>query len=183
MSAADVPPPAAPGEGDRAPFFALPADDGRDVSLAALRGAPVVLYFYPRDDTPTCTREACEFRDAFPRFVAASATILGVSTDDVRSHARFRAKHDLPFTLLADVDHRVAERYGVWVEKQLYGRRYLGIERTTFVIDAGGRIARVFRRVRSAGHGAEVAAALETLVATPTRGGRGGSRRGPARSS
>ena len=164
MSAADAAAPAGPGEGDRAPAFTLPADDGREVRLAGLRGRPVVLYFYPRDDTPTCTREACEFRDAFPRFAAASATILGVSTDDVRSHARFRARHDLPFTLLADVDHRVAERYGVWVEKQLYGRRYLGIERTTFVIDASGRIARVFRRVRSAGHGAEVAAALEAMA-------------------
>ena len=178
MSAADVPPPAAPGEGDRAPFFALPADDGREVRLAALRGGPVVLYFYPRDDTPTCTREACEFRDAFPRFAAASATILGVSTDDVRSHARFKAKHDLPFTLLADVDHRVAERYGVWVEKQLYGRRFLGIERTTFVIDAAGRIAHVFRRVRSAGHGAAVAAALEAIGTAPPPVGRRGGRRG-----
>ena len=180
MSAAVPAPAASPGEGDRAPLFTLPADDGRDVRLAALRGSPVVLYFYPRDDTPTCTREACEFRDAFPRFAAASATILGVSTDDVRSHARFKAKHDLPFTLLADVDHRVAERYGVWVEKQLYGRRYLGIERTTFVIDAAGRIARVFRRVRAAGHGAEVAAALEALAATPQRGaGRGARPRSP----
>ena len=160
MSAADVPPPAAPGEGDRAPFFALPADDGREVRLAALRGGPVVLYFYPRDDTPTCTREACEFRDAFPRFAAASATILGVSTDDVRSHARFKAKHDLPFTLLADVDHRVAERYGVWVEKSMYGRRYWGNERTTFVIDAAGRVAHVFEKVKPGEHAAAVLAAL-----------------------
>lgn len=169
MSAADPAPAVGPGGGDRAPLFTLPADDGRDLRLADLRGNPVVLYFYPRDDTPTCAREACEFRDVFPRIAAASATILGVSTDDVRSHARFRAKLDLPFGLLADVDHRVAGRYGVWVEKRLYGRRYLGIERTTFVIDASGRIARVFRRVRSAGHGSEVVAALEAMVDNPGR--------------
>ena len=181
MSAADPESAAGLAEGDRAPLFTLPADDGRAVSLATLRGGAVVLYFYPRDDTPTCTREACEFRDAFPRFAGASATVLGVSTDDVRSHARFRAKHDLPFTLLADVDHQVAERYGVWVEKQLYGRRYLGIERTTFVIDAAGRIARVFRRVRSAGHGAEVAAAIEALDAPPAHRGRRGAGPGSPR--
>jgi peroxiredoxin Q/BCP len=136
-----------------------------------------VLYFYPRDDTATCTRQACGFRDEFPRFSGLDAVVLGVSTDGVRSHQRFRAKYDLPFTLLADVEHRVAERYGVWGEKQLYGRTYMGILRTTFVIDARGRVARVFERVKADGHAAEVAEALAGLAATP-RGGRG-TRRAP----
>ena len=142
------------------------------LTLSSLRGRPVVLYFYPRDDTATCTREACGFRDAFPRFLSLDAVVLGVSTDTVRSHARFRAKYGLPFALLADTEHRVAERYGVWAEKQLYGRRYLGIVRTTFLIDARGRIARVFEQVRADGHAAEVAEAVAGLAEPAVRGTR-----------
>ena len=149
------------------------------LTLSSLRGRPVVLYFYPRDDTATCTRQACGFRDAFPRFGDLDAVILGASTDGVRSHARFRTKHDLPFTLLADPEHRVAEAYGVWGEKLLYGRTYLGILRTTFVIDARGRIARVFERVKADGHAAEVAAAVAALGARGTgRAPRGKRTRG-----
>ena len=153
---------APPEAGDLAPDFTLPADDGRDVTLSALRGRRVVLYFYPRDDTATCTAQACGFRDHFPRFAAGDAVVLGVSPDEVRAHRRFRAKHGLPFTLLADAEHRVAERYGVWVEKSMYGRTFWGNERTTFLVGADGRVERVFRKVRAAGHAAEVAAALGT---------------------
>lgn len=153
-----------PNAGDPAPDFTAATDAGSPLTLSALRGRPVVLYFYPRDDTETCTAQACEFRDHFPRFDAAGAAVLGVSPDTVASHARFRRKHGLPFTLLADPDHRVAESYGVWKEKQLFGRRYMGVERTTFVIDAAGRVARVFERVRAAGHAEAVAAALAELA-------------------
>lgn len=149
--------------GRKAPLFALPADDGTVVELKALRESPVVLFFYPKDDTETCTAEACGFRDALPRFDALDAVILGISPDGVRSHARFRAKYALPYRLLADVGHAVAEKYGVWQEKTLFGRRYMGVVRTTFVIDAEGRIARVFDKVRAAGHAAEVADAIATL--------------------
>jgi len=146
--------------GDRAPAFTLPADDGSTVSLAGLAGRPVVLYFYPKDDTSGCTTEACGFRDAWADVRATGAVVLGVSPDGVASHARFRAKHRLPFPLLADTDHAVAERYGVWGEKSMYGRKYQGILRTTFLIDAEGRIARVFEKVKPKGHAAEVLAAL-----------------------
>lgn len=149
--------------GRKAPLFALPADDGTIVALKALRGAPVVLFFYPKDDTPTCTAEACGFRDALPRFDARAAVVLGISPDGVRSHAKFRAKYALPYRLLADTDHVAAERYGTWQEKVLFGRRYMGVVRTTFVIDAEGRIARVFDKVRAAGHADEVAEAIARL--------------------
>jgi len=152
-----------PAVGEPAPDFTLRTDEGAELTLSSLRGRPVVLYFYPKDDTSGCTTQACEFRDDFPRFVAGDAVILGVSPDSVRSHARFRAKYDLPFTLLADEDHAVAERYGVWAEKSMYGRKYWGNLRTTFVVDRDGRIARVFERVTPAGHAAEVAAALDAL--------------------
>jgi len=147
-------------EGDPAPDFELPADDGSVVRLSDLRGRKVVLYFYPKDDTPGCTREACEFRDRFADLEAAGAVVLGVSPDPVRSHEKFRTKYGLPFRLLADTDHRVAEAYGVWKPKPLYGRIVPGIERTTFVIDEEGRIARIFPKVKPAGHAAEVLAAL-----------------------
>ncbi|HEX5829823.1 MAG TPA: thioredoxin-dependent thiol peroxidase [Gemmatimonadaceae bacterium] len=146
-----------------APDFELSADDGRTVRLADLRGRNVVLYFYPKDDTSGCTKQACEFRDAFPRFDASNAVILGVSPDDVKSHVKFKRKYELPCTLLADVGHAVAERYGVWKEKSMYGRKYWGNERTTFLIDREGRIAAVMEKVKPEGHAAEVAAALDRM--------------------
>jgi len=149
--------------GEAAPEFSATADDGSTVTLKSLRGRPVVLYFYPKDDTPGCTTEACELRDAFPRFASGNAVILGVSPDDVKSHVKFKKKFELPFTLLADTDHAVAESYGVWKEKSMYGKKYWGNERTTFVIDAKGRIAKVFEKVKPAGHAAEVAEAVAAL--------------------
>ena len=146
-----------------APDFTLPTDTGEPLRLRSLRGRPVVLYFYPADDTETCTVEACEFRDAFPRFDGQGATILGVSPDGVKSHAKFRAKYDLPFTLLSDTEHAVAEAYGVWQEKSMFGRTYMGVVRTTFVIDARGRLAHVFEKVKARGHAAEVALAIARL--------------------
>jgi peroxiredoxin Q/BCP len=156
-----------PAIGALAPDFTADSDRGTRVSLRTLRGRPVVLYFYPKDDTPSCTTEACQFRDQFPRFASLDAIVLGVSPDDVRSHAKFRDKHALPFTLLADTDHAIAERYGVWQEKSMYGRKYMGVVRTTFLIDRKGRIARVGEKVRSSGHAEQVAAAVEAL---PARG-------------
>ena len=146
-----------------APDFSLLADDGRTVRLSDLRGRPVVLYFYPKDDTSGCTTQACGFRDAFPRFDDAEAVILGVSPDDVKSHVKFKAKYDLPFTLLADTGHTVAEAYGVWKEKSMYGRKYMGVERTTFLIDRAGNVAKVFEKVKPAGHADEVARELAAL--------------------
>jgi peroxiredoxin Q/BCP len=149
--------------GDPAPDFTLQTDAGAPLSLSSLRGRPVVLYFYPQDDTETCTAQACALRDAFPRFRAAKAAVLGVSPDSVASHARFRKKYRLPFTLLADPGHAVADQYGVWQEKTTFGRTYMGIVRTTFVIDAEGRVARVFEKVRVKGHAEAVEAALRGL--------------------
>ena len=149
--------------GSVAPDFTLPTDEGVALRLRALRGRPVVLYFYPADDTETCTKEACAFRDLFPRFDASGAAVLGVSPDDVPSHAKFRAKHALPFTLLADTAHKVAERYGVWRQKTTFGRTYMGVVRTTFVIDGAGRVAHVFDVTRVAGHADEVARAIDAL--------------------
>jgi len=154
-----------PAVGDKAPLFTLRAADGSPVTLRSLRGAPVVLYFYPKDDTPSCTTEACEFRDRWRAVRTAGATVLGVSPDSVASHARFAAKYRLPFPLLADPDHRVARAYGVWGEKQLFGHRYLGVIRTTFLIDAKGSIAHVFSPVRPKGHAAQVLAVLKNLKA------------------
>lgn len=148
------------GPGSEAPDFTLSSDSGESVTLSNLRGRPVVLYFYPRDDTPGCTVEACEFRDAWRDVEKAGAVVLGVSPDDVPSHRRFRTKFRLPFPLLADPDHRVAERYGVWGEKSMYGRKFLGILRTTFVIGPDGRIVEVFERVKPKGHAARVLEAL-----------------------
>jgi len=146
--------------GSRAPAFTLPSDDGGRVSLRALKGKTVVLYFYPKDDTPGCTTEACEFRDSWRAVTAAGAVVLGVSPDGPESHRKFRKKHELPFTLLADEDHAVAEAYGAWGEKSMYGRKYFGVLRTTFIIDPAGRIARVFERVKPRGHAAEVLEAI-----------------------
>ncbi len=150
-------------EGDAAPEFELPSDDGSRVRLAELRGKTVVLYFYPKDDTKGCTVEACEFRDALPDFDDRGAVILGVSPDAVASHERFRDKYDLNFPLLADEDHAVAEAYGVWKEKSMYGRTYWGIERSTFLIDGEGVIRKIWRKVKPRGHAEAVAAAVGAL--------------------
>ena len=149
-----------PAEQEIAPDFTLPTDEGKNITLSELKGKWVVLYFYPKDDTSGCTTQACGFRDSFPRFGDLDAVILGVSPDGVASHQKFRAKYDLPFTLLADTDHAVAELYDVWKEKSMYGRKYMGIERTTFLIAPDGRIARVFAKVKPDGHAEEVAAAI-----------------------
>jgi peroxiredoxin Q/BCP len=147
-------------EGAPAPDFELRSDEGETVTLSALRGKPVVLYFYPKDDTPGCTTEACEFRDAYDRFRDQGIEILGVSPDTEASHQKFKSKYELPFPLLADPDHRAAEAFGVWKEKRNYGKTYMGIERSTFVIDADGKVAKAMRGIRPAGHAAKV---LETL--------------------
>jgi peroxiredoxin Q/BCP len=147
-------------EGDRAPAFTAATDTGENLSLSSLRGRSVVLYFYPKDDTSGCTVEACEFRDALPRFEGLEATVLGVSPDSVKSHQKFKKKFNLPFTLIADPDHSIAESYGVWGEKLMFGRKYMGVLRTTFLIDGDGRIAKVFRSVKPEGHAEEVARAL-----------------------
>jgi peroxiredoxin Q/BCP len=147
-------------EGKPAPEFELQSDAGETVDLAGLRGRPVVLYFYPKDDTPGCTTQACGIRDAYGEFEAAGAVVLGISPDTEASHVKFREKFGLPFTLLADTDHRVAEAYGVWVEKKNYGKTYMGIERSTFVIDADGVVKRVLRKVKPESHADDVLAAL-----------------------
>ena len=152
-----------PAVGSYAPDFTVLTDTGDSFTLSTLTGRPVVLYFYPKDDTSGCTTEACEFRDLFPRFEQGKAIILGVSPDPVKSHARFKAKYELPFTLLADTDKGIAQAYSVWKEKSMYGRKYMGIERTTFVIDSNGRIANVFEKVKPAGHAAQVQSALDAL--------------------
>jgi len=147
-------------EGAPAPEFELTSDEGETVTLSALRGKPVVLYFYPKDDTPGCTTEACEFRDAYDHFREQGVEILGVSPDTEASHQKFKSKYELPFTLLADPDHEAAQAYGVWKEKKNYGKTYMGVERSTFVIDADGKVAKAMRGIRPAGHAAKV---LETL--------------------
>jgi peroxiredoxin Q/BCP len=147
-------------EGKPAPNFELTSDSGATVSLAGLRGKPVVLYFYPKDDTPGCTKQACGIRDSYGEFERAGAVVLGVSPDDEGSHVKFKNKYDLPFTLLADTDHAVADEYGVWGEKSYLGKKYKGVTRSTFVIDADGDIKKVMRNVKPATHAAEVLAAL-----------------------
>jgi peroxiredoxin Q/BCP len=147
-------------EGKPAPEFTLTSDTGDSVSLSDFRGKPVVLYFYPKDDTPGCTTQACGLRDAYGEFQKEGAVVLGVSPDDERSHARFREKYDLPFALLADTDHHVAEQYGVWGEKKYRGRAYLGVKRWTFVIDEEGNVKKVFPDVKPAEHAVNVLAAL-----------------------
>ena len=147
-------------EGGPAPTFTLPDQDGESVSLESFRGSPVVLYFYPKDDTPGCTAQACGIRDAWGEFEQRGATVLGVSADSPAKHTKFRKKYGLPFTLLADEDHAVCEAYGTWVEKSTAGKKYMGIERSTFVIDADGKVAKVMRRVKPDSHADEVMAAL-----------------------
>ncbi len=152
-----------PKPGDPAPAFALTADDGRTVRLSDLQGRPVVLYFYPKDDTPGCTKEACSFRDAWADVEDTGAAVLGVSPDGGASHQRFRRKYQLPFPLLSDPDHGVAEAYGAWGEKSMYGKKYRGMLRTTLVIDGTGTVRRVFERVKPEGHAQEVLAAIHQL--------------------
>ena len=144
-------------EGDRAPAFTAATDAGTPLSLASLEGQRVILYFYPKDDTPGCTVEACEFRDTLPRFEDVDATVIGISPDSVKSHQKFKKKFNLPFTLVSDGDHAIADRYGVWGEKQMFGRKYMGVLRTTFVIGPDGRIEKIFRSVKAEGHADEVA--------------------------
>lgn len=149
--------------GQPAPDFTLPADDGKRVSLKSQRGSPVVLYFYPRDDTPGCTKEACAFRDRQAELERLRARLFGVSTDHVASHVKFRDKYQLNFPLLADADHQVAERYGAWREKNMYGKKSWGVQRSTFLIDATGVVRKVWKRVSVAGHDEQVLAALAEL--------------------
>jgi peroxiredoxin Q/BCP len=146
--------------GEEAPDFELPDQDGRVVKLSNFRGAPVVLYFYPKADTPGCTTQACGVRDHQADYAEFGATVLGISPDPVTKVKKFHDKHDLNFALLADADHAVAETYGVWVQKSMYGRTYLGNERTTFVIDADGRVGQVLRKVKPAEHDQQVLSAL-----------------------
>lgn len=154
-----------PAEGAMAPEFSALLDDGSTLELASLRGAPVVLFFYPKDDTPGCTIEACGFRDALPQFEGVDAKVFGVSPDNVKKHGKFKTKFDLNYPLISDLDHLVCELYGVWAEKKFMGRTFMGVNRTTFVIDAQGRIARVFAKVAPIGHADEVAQVVRDLAA------------------
>jgi peroxiredoxin Q/BCP len=147
-------------EGDPAPPISLPDDSGQTFELSSLKGKNVVLYFYPKADTPGCTKEACEFRDTSKKFSAANTVIVGVSPDASKAQAKFKDKFDLPFALLADAEHKTAADYGVWVEKSMYGRKYMGVERATFVIDPQGKIKKIFPKVKVDGHAEEVLAAI-----------------------
>ena len=146
-----------------APDFTLKSDKGQDVRLSDLRGKPVVLYFYPQDDTPGCTKEACAFRDRSADLKKAGAVVLGVSPDDVESHGQFRDKYSLNFPLLADTDHKIADAYGAWREKNMYGKKSMGIQRSTFLIDAAGKVRKVWKKVSVDGHDEEVLKALAAL--------------------
>jgi peroxiredoxin Q/BCP len=147
-------------EGDKAPDFTAMTNDGGKVSLSDLKGKPVVLYFYPRDDTPGCTKEACAFRDEFASFKKKGAVVLGVSTDSGKSHDKFAAKYKLPFTLVADEDKRIVEDYGVWGQKSFMGRKYMGTHRVTFLIDPDGRIKKIWTDVKPVEHAKEILEAL-----------------------
>lgn len=150
-------------EGDPAPAIQVQDDKGNDFELARLLGKNVVLYFYPKADTPGCTTESCEFRDSSQRFQKKDTVIVGVSPDKSAAQSKFKAKFDLPFTLLADTDHAVAEAYGVWKEKSMYGKKYMGIDRTTFLIDKLGKIQKIFPKVKPEGHAEQVYAALAEM--------------------
>jgi thioredoxin-dependent peroxiredoxin len=149
--------------GQKAPDFTLPTDGGGNVSLSALAGKKVVLYFYPKDDTSGCTTEACGFRDAFPDYTVSGAVVIGISKDSVASHDKFKTKHNLPFILASDTGGEVCEKYGAWVEKSMYGRKYMGIDRSTFLIDPNGMVRGVWRKVRIPGHVAQVLKAAQAL--------------------
>ena len=150
-------------EGRKAPDFSAATDGGGKLKLSELRGKPVVLYFYPKDDTPGCTTEACGFRDAAPDFKKLKATVIGVSKDSVARHDKFKAKYKLGFPLVADEDGKICEKYGTWVEKSLYGRKYMGIDRATFLIDKDGVVRKVWRKVKVNGHVSEIAEALKAF--------------------
>ncbi len=150
-------------EGQAAPDFTLPSDTGQEVKLSGLRGKPVVLYFYPKDDTPGCTKEACAFRDRSADLKDQGAVVLGVSPDDMASHGKFRDKYSLNFPLLADDGHEVAERYGAWREKNMYGKTSMGIQRATFLIDREGTVRKVWKKVNVDGHDEEVLKALASI--------------------
>jgi peroxiredoxin Q/BCP len=154
---------AGPQEGDKAPAFEMPTDGDGQVSLKALKGKTVVLYFYPKDDTPGCTTEAIAFTDNAAAFEKAGAVVVGVSKDTPAKHDRFKTKHNLNVVLGSDEDGAVCEKYGVWVEKNMYGRKYMGIERSTFLIDGKGKVRKVWRKVKVKGHAEEVLAAAEDL--------------------
>jgi len=142
--------------GQKAPDFTLPSTEGGALTLSSLKGKPVVLYFYPKDDTPGCTMESCDFRDNFAALKKQDVHVLGLSKDSIKSHLKFIAKHDLNFPLLSDEEGKVVETYGAWVEKSMYGKKYMGIDRSTFLIDADGKLARIWRNVKVTGHVAEV---------------------------
>ncbi|HEV2264288.1 MAG TPA: thioredoxin-dependent thiol peroxidase [Stellaceae bacterium] len=148
--------------GDKAPDFTLPTDGAGTVRLSDLKGQHVVLYFYPKDDTSGCTAEACQFRDLFPKFGRSDAAVIGISRDSIASHDKFKKKYKLPFTLAADEQGKVTERYGVWVQKSMYGRKYMGIERSTFLVDGKGVIRGIWRKVKVPGHAEEVLNAIKT---------------------
>lgn len=150
-------------EGDKAPAFSMSTDGGGTVSLKDMKGKAVVLYFYPKDSTPGCTKEACGFRDLMPDFSNVDAEIIGVSKDSVKRHDNFKAKYELPFLLASDEDGDVCERYGVWVEKSMYGKKFMGIERATFLIDGKGKVRKVWRKVKVAGHVEDVLEAVKAL--------------------
>ena len=150
--------------GDKAPDFTMSTDGNGSITLSKLRGKPVVLYFYPKDDTTGCTAEACGFRDTFPDYGKTGAVVIGVSRDSVASHDKFKKKHELPFILASDTDGKVTERYGVWVEKSMYGRKYMGIDRSTFLIDKDGVVRGAWHKVKVPGHVAEVLKAVKALA-------------------
>jgi len=152
-----------PREGEKAPDFNLPAANGKNIALKDLKGKNAVIYFYPKDDTPGCTVEACGLRDSFKEIEKLDAVILGVSPDSVASHGKFINKFQLPFLLLADEDKKCAMDYGVWVEKSMYGKKYMGVARTTFMIDKNGKIAKIFEKVKPEGHNLEIIEALKSL--------------------
>lgn len=151
--------------GDKAPEFQLPADDGSLVKLAKLKGRLIVLYFYPKDDTSGCTREAKDFTDLAPAFAKAGAEVYGISPDSVKSHDKFRCKHGLAVRLLSDEEKTAATAYGVWVEKSMYGKKYMGVERSTFLVDGKGKLARIWRKVSVPDHAEEVLQAVKALKA------------------
>jgi thioredoxin-dependent peroxiredoxin len=155
-------------EGDKAPAFTLPDQNGEKVKLSDLRGQTVVVYFYPRADTPGCTTQACGVRDRGAEYKKAGARVLGISPDEVKAIDKFAGKYDLDFTLLADADHAVAEKYGTWVEKSMYGKKYMGVQRATFIVGPDGKIAKVFPKVSPKKHDEVVLKALAELSATRT---------------